>query len=887
MTCYNKFLNSKFNLLKINPNKPNIQIHNYYLGVFMKNFNRHLNDPELIEVAQAPSGSRIEDYYPLVIEALNKRGNWQCLTTNQALNDLYMTFSFTNATSILTKSYGNYRFLLNSIDHYISNKASFYDKFSANDFIVKYIKLNKDNINDINNDNILNKIDGMSVILKPDKGSVSSGILVLDKFDKDIIISHIKESKYYSWTISEVFLPKLYDGYIISNRIYFLVVKINNKQVKSYFYKDFMNYRADKRFNGDIRIKEEFLTNYMDPDNPNADEIFVKTRFIPHEDWLNSFDEETQNKIYVKLKEIFYCITDTIKDDLICYNDNILKNPKLDNRYNDIIGFHIYGADALINEKGDIKIIEMNGAPAFNVKTRYYNIPRRIDYFVVMEEIIQKTLDLVYEPLYRQEKLDNFINVYDNIKNNTDITKLFYVPKSIIETYKFIFDALNSRKYITRTKNMFDDIDIFYGLRERYIVPQSSMNYYDELINYKISDRMKKAKIINKIQGITYYLASKDGLYKKMVNRYGDSYTHKMHPESIIVYYTNDKKKLYNQIKHAMHKYNDVQKWIVKPVHGSRGLGIKIFNKSFAVIENITKYIIDSSELGFDMCRKTNQYTFDGQELIIRELKKYKYWIISRYIDKPHLFKNDTTNSHYLDFITKKPTILNKKYNIRFYVLIVLDKLPTFSDLDNFDPSNNNSIMNVYLYTDYMLYFSMLNYYDDNIDEKYKNLPSNIINDMKHLTNLEMVNIVSQHVDIDPIQVKKDVTCMFSDIYKKNSPEFVAVKSQIITIVKKTINSVKNELRPLNRHENYKSCFNLLAYDSLLDEDGKLWIVEINRGPDMIGLKYNIGEVGCYEMFDEIFKLSVDKFYPDCCNFNFNDIHLFEKINIKYNIVND
>lgn len=899
---YGKFINSKFNLMQIKPQNSAINVYNYYLGVFMKNYDIKLDGVELIEVMQAPSGSRIEDYYPLIIEALNKRGNWQCLTTNEAQKYYVLDFAFSNATSIVSKAYANYRFLLNSNIHYISNKADFYNTFAKYNFIPQYESVNKDNI--LNMTAILeDKFTDKKIILKPDKGSVSSGIVVLDKFNITSVNEHILNNKYYGWTISEVFIPKLYDGYIVSNRIYFLVVKINNSIIKSYFCSEFMNYRAMEKFKGNIQNKEEFLTNYMDPEDPNADEIFVRTRFIPHEDWLNSYPQYIQNKIYDQLGKIFHTITETIKDDLVCHNDNININKDLETK--PIIGFHIYGVDALIDSQGIIKIIEINGAPAFNVKTKYYNIPNRIDYFDLMEEIVQKTIDIIYPPLYPQTPINKFIQVYDGEKNSQKIhnsanlpLKLYYIPKSVISMYSFIYEALNSRKYLTRTKNMFDKIDVFYGLRERYIVPESSMNYYDELINYKMSPRMRNAKIINKIQGITYYLASKDGLYKKLINKYGHKITHSIHPESILVYYDSSYESLREIIRNEIHHYKSIDKWIVKPVHGSRGLGIKIFHKSFSLAEQIANFIIESSEKGFILTKKTNQYTFDGKELIINEIKNYKYWMISKYIDNPHLL---TAKHHkildlsyksqiqYSKLILQKPSILGKKYNIRFYVLITLDKLPTFADLDTFNKDKMYDIINVYLYSDYMVYFSMLKYYKNDIPEIYQNLDPKILDDMKNLTNLEIVNIINglfldKGIPYDPIQIKKDITCMFSDIYPKDSNEFNAIKLQIINIVKKTINSIKYDLRPLNRHENYKSCFNLLAFDSMLDDNGKLWIIEINRGPDMVGLRYNIGEVGCFNMFDEIFTLSIDKFYSESV---VNNVKNFEKIKIKYNIVNN
>jgi len=177
-----RFIDSKFNLLNIQPTQPLVNTFTYYIGVFMKNYNIGLNGTELTEVEQSPSGSRIEDYFPLVIEALNKRGNWIFLNTQQANDTNILNFAFTNSSNILTKAFSNYRFLLNSNIHYISNKSAFYDKFRNYDFIVDYMSVNKDNViqmQSVLDSKFLNK----KVILKPDKGSVSTGIVVLDSYN--------------------------------------------------------------------------------------------------------------------------------------------------------------------------------------------------------------------------------------------------------------------------------------------------------------------------------------------------------------------------------------------------------------------------------------------------------------------------------------------------------------------------------------------------------------------------------------------------------------------------------------------------------------------------------------------------------------------------------
>jgi hypothetical protein len=92
--------------------------------------------------------------------------------------------------------------------------------------------------------------------------------------------------------------------------------------------------------------------------------------------------------------------------------------------------------------------------------------------------------------------------------------------------------------------------------------------------------------------------------------------------------------------------------------------------------------------------------------------------------------------------------------------------------------------------------------------------------------------------------------------------EFKKVKEQAMIIAKQTIDSVKYNLRPLNRYakNGFEAGFNLLAYDTFLDEDYKLWLIEVNRGPDLVGLQTQYGDAVCAEIFDEIFALSVDQF---------------------------
>lgn len=884
---YNKFLSSRSNIMNIQPMEPN-KINTYYVGVFKTIKNAGTDENELIECIETPTGSRIEDYFPLVVDCLNRRGNWKCLTTEDAKKIHSIDFCWSNASKINTKSNILSRFLLDSIDHYISNKRAFYEKFEDYDFIPKFESINKKNLYE-KKDIVKKKFKDIPIIIKPDCGSISNGIIVQDKLKYKDIIEHILNSEHHdNWTISQVIKPRLHNGYIVTNRIYFLVSKRNNEDIKSYYYKHIMNYRAEEKFQGDITCPEQFLTNFMNKQDPLADEKFVKDRYVPHQEYLNNFTQEEQEIINSKLSKIFYNISKQLCNDILCHNDNKLNctpNGGMNLCGNETMGFHVYGVDAIITDDLDIKIIEINGAPAMNVKTRYYELCDRLDYFDLFEELFQKVVDPIFPPKNEQSKRDIFELVFDS-KNNIDKSlPTYYISHSVTENYPFILDAFRKRPYLRRTKNFHDKIDIFYGLRERYVTNDTSMNYYDELLNYLTSKRTRDASVVNKVQGITYYLANKGRMYNKLLEYKGDE-VHKYHPTSELLFYDDDIKKLKSTVFNIVNKYQDIETWILKPVHGSRGLGIKIFKKisdefwfdwftsddEEILANNMVDHIIYCSEHGFDSIQ-IDDSAFDGTSTIYHKKNKYRYWMMCQYIDKPHLIK-------------LKGDALGRKYNIRFYVHLSIDKkIPTYEDISTFDDHYN--IINTYIFDEFMIYFSMLEYNAMTLPAKYSKLDEKkYLHDMKNLTNLEIVNKSYDELKEmnDPEYMNKDgvkfgLTTLLSNTMSRNSDIYNHVKHQATKIVEDTINSVKYDLRPINRHkDNFKGCFNLLAYDSMLDENNNLWLIEINRGPDIKGLQAHIGDDGCLKMFDEMFKISIDPHYG--CE----DIILdkWKKIHINY-----
>lgn len=855
MVIYNKYIESKNNLLNIKPLEPE-QIYFYYLGIFQK-INSGIEDNEYIELDRTYNGSGFSEYFPLIIKNLNFRGNWKCLTTNDAFKIHHIDFSWCNASIINSKSTVVPRILLDSINHYISDKYFFYDKFKEYDFIPKFIKFN--NICD------LDLFNNKSIIIKPTNKSQSLGILIQKNINIPDLLNHINKFNSDEWIISEYILPKLINNYITSVRFYLLVIKENNQLIKSYYYKIPLINSAHSEFNNDITDPLQTLSNYIDI-QLGGEYDFINRRSISFDSWKSNFSTDIFNSIINKYINIFTIIIKTMKNDILAHNDNkiIFENSNLNNK--NVISFHLYGIDSIIDNDNNIKILEINGSPSINIRSEYYNIKTDINNSELINEVLQKTLDKIYPPKNNMSKLNNFIKFFEDTKLSNNV--LYYIPNSITKTYPFILYALKKRPYLQRTKNLHDNIDIFYGLRERYITDLTNLNYYDELINYLTSKRMRNANIINKIQGITYYLANKSNIYVKLLDKYPSKIVHEFHPVSQYIYFNNDLQKLEKQIKTIIKNIN-YNKIIIKPVHGSKGKDICILSKNNNKLKKIFNNFCGIKFTDMLVGQIIKHITKTNQDGII----EYKHWLISQYIDNPHLLK-------------LSGDLFGRKYNIRFYVLLTINKnLPTHKDISN--NINEYDYMTAYLLNDFLLYFAMLEYNQSDLPEKYKYIDKNIYFDkMKNLTNLEIINQIALYlknlnINFDSNAEKLKLTKLLSDIYPKHSFEFDYIKCQAKSIIEKTINAVKYDLRPLNRFTtNFKGCFNLLAYDSLLDDTGKLWFIEVNRGPDMIGLLNNLGFDNCTNLFDEIFNLTIDKHY----NIDEYKLNFFEKIPIKYNI---
>lgn len=805
----------------------------YYVGL------HDLDSHEPVECRE----SSIQDYIPLFEQNLVERKNWVKLNKNQIVAVNQIDFCFTNLAKLQTISTIHNRILLDT-NHFISNKGYYYEKFKDEKFCPHFV-----NLVDAN----LNKFMNCPTILKPNNGSLSHGIKIFASInntaDIDKIYNHIKLfPKYKKWTISKLYISKKIDDHIITNRFYFLVRKIrkyDNVTIEGFLYDEFINYRSCAKYKNidNITTHEEFLkifvTNY-DGNNTN----FFKNRVIDCKTYLKLFTKEEYETIKKKITQYISIITQNIAKHATCSNDY---TPNEFDSENTNMTYHLYGIDSVITDNLDIKFIEINGAPSLN--NSGFN---KLDYKFMINEIIKLTVDILFIPKkipvycdcnadkvwgkFKNSKVDEILANKEFISCGKFTKKLktpVYFIREIVETYPFILDGFfnNERlKRFQRIKNpRSNSIHLFYGPRDLYVHDLSSSNYYDELAEWNKSENGRNAKVLNKIQGITYFLASKDKFHQTL---YDCSFV----PKSVTYILGQDETNLMEFVK-TIRKQNPDEYFIIKPVHGSQGKGITIIHPGFPLEMFFKKMQASKQEFG------------------------YCNFAVSVYITNPKLYNK-------------------KKFNIRFYFLLHIKKLPTYSD--------DGSDVNIYILKDSQVYFTVLPYNVaiDNVQNEFTKLIDNDNNEnnnenkiankiskltiadiqrASHITNFQIAKDLSEKLNMH-LPLNK-FTCTLEDL-NYDATLYDSVKSQARAIIIKSIDSVKFDVRPLNRFVTNSSAFNLLACDTMLDQNNVLHLIEINRGPDLHGLYLTIGNNKITSIFTELFDIVIDNKYDNFMHYD-------------------
>jgi len=197
--------------------------------------------------------------------------------------------------------------------------------------------------------------------------------------------------------------PYLIRGRKINLRVYCLLIKDNNNNVKILIYNNgFMYYTPELFEKNNISFKKNITTGYIDrkvyDENP-----------LTHEDFRNYLDENRELsdfEKYLKINNnkiseyIFNRIYNLLRDVLKCYIDVIGNN-------NLGIGFQLYGADIAINNKLQPMLMEINKGPDLTAKDE-------------RDKKLKKNLsrDILKSVGLLEDKNNNFIKVYQRVNIN-------------------------------------------------------------------------------------------------------------------------------------------------------------------------------------------------------------------------------------------------------------------------------------------------------------------------------------------------------------------------------------------------------------------------------------------------------------------------------------
>jgi hypothetical protein len=395
-----------------------------------------------------------------------------------------------------------------------------------------------------------------------------------------------------------------------------------------------------------------------------------------------------------------------------------------------------------------------------------------------------------------------FVPIYE--KRRCDPRHLaFYISRQVDQKYPFIrrgfFNERRSALY-RRIKNPHHkNIDVFYGLRDLYFHAFTEDAYYNEVAEYNKCVCARQARVLNRIQGVTYFLANKERLYDRLVAYLG--YVPKYHPESVSIHVVPGKKACSKETVLACNRIRAFlpgkHTIIVKPTNGSQGKGIVVV-------------------------RDPNTYSLWRQLLVVQKEWGYDAFLLSTYIANPCLYRG-------------------KKFNVRFYVLLFLE----------------NSELRAYLMNYQLVYYALLEYEASLNTEA--SLNSRFLQEdadkMRNLTNLQIAVDMNRKYGLGHKMTDS------LDLFERMSFSLETrnrVLTQFTKIARETLAATRAEFRGLNRYVPNSANYNLIAYDTMLDANYQLHFIEVNRGADMVGLYTLLGEPSLVSIFEEVFDICVD-----------------------------
>ncbi|OTF82330.1 tubulin polyglutamylase TTLL1-like protein [Euroglyphus maynei] len=312
--------------------------------------------------------------------------------------------------------------------------------------------------------------------------------------------------------------------------------------------------------------------------------------------------------------------------------------------------------------------------------------------------------------------------------------------------------------------------------------------------------RVTEFQLIGYYQRVNHFPGSfnfgrKDRLWlnlKSKIDKYGADMFGNFHPptfimpndySSLVAYWNSDESMLRNHSNDEALSKNIIPKmFICKPPASARGQGIDI-------VTNLEELHALMSQQ--NCITNSNSNNINGST----SRKPKVSMVVQEYISNPCLLHNDA------------------KFDLRVYVLIT-SILP----------------LRVYVYDEGLVRFAA---------NRYSNSVDDIKNQFIHLTNYSVNKNCVEYIPSSNVDSQDGHKWTLKTLWKHLSMtrklDVDHIWQQIIDLIIKTVISAESNILTLLKQnlKNRRSCFELLGFDIILDENLKLWLLEVNITPSL------------------------------------------------------
>ena len=427
------------------------------------------------------------------------------------------------------------------------------------------------------------------------------------------------------------------------------------------------------------------------------------------------------------------------------------------------------------------------------------------------------------------EIIDKNDNTFNSEQKFINFDWRYYSNKLNYKNYKYDF-SLSPKKL--KVVNLFEKNYEIGNKKNMFI---NLINYCDK-VNINVFDIVPFTIIVNNSQYIEETLEIVQTIMDFVeVNKYhkGNLYSNKKYNE--LFWYDKNYESLKNQYININKNFLSTKNyWIIKPTDLYQGKCIEISNSYDEIVKkcrNIFKgvdkrlnptqinvnniYEINSNENILTMDNallESNKKNFDGGGSIKKRIINSRMYcsneiIIQKYLDNPLLYKK-------------------RKFDIRCFVLVDCN-------------------MNVFFCKEGHLKGSSESYNLNNTN-KFIHITNHSL--QKKSNKFEMYELGNEmsYQDFKNFMISENIPL----------EKFDYMISQMKLLIKISFKSVGNKLLKTSP----ALCFEIFGYDFILDNDFKLWILEINNNPGL-GISSPLIQKLVPRMLDDAFRLTIDKIF--------------------------